>query len=79
MKSDFDIAWLRFNPTRLLQELVLINGKNLTLADQPIVSSENKIQYVSAVVKAGGLEGDRDGSHWSRAILSPHDSSICQQ
>jgi hypothetical protein len=72
--SDFEIAWLRFTPDGILQELVLINGQNFSFDNTPVVHSG--VQYLTATLKDGELIGEADGSEWRHNTLDAHSTTV---
>jgi Heparinase II/III-like protein/Heparinase II/III N-terminus len=74
--SDFEVAWLRFRASSVLQELVLINGQDLRFDNTSFVRFERKVQYLTASIRDGELQGEIDGSEWRHSRHEPHSTTV---
>jgi len=69
--SDFRLAWFRFSEdTKALEELVLIDGRNLAFAGQEIVKSFDPIKFLCARSQNAELRGESDATPLWRFLPS---------
>jgi hypothetical protein len=78
ISSGFELTWIRLDSaTSDLQELLAINGSQLTFAKQEIVGSSGNIEYLSAKRSQNELRGETDEVvNWHIPLLNWQAASV---